>query len=439
MKIHFFVLQLLLVSLSSYAGTTYYGTKSTEAILEFEAQIEISTKRAVTLQQLAGSGERAGEIRELVNYQLSFLIGHFQSHSHLKRFPYPGVLGDSQTIKFKKVGPRVGETQLITYSFKGKTNFHEDIFGSNLEASVPLRIPLNTETFYRLGLVKGVNKCTDEHYNSEDDLFYFWDPELKGCPLKGDTKTVQHIDGKLKKLNNTKSSYPEYDRLYLNQELKVSIFFGYIDDYPAKIGKKDDAYLAFEDVEAELLAHGFEVMEEKTFGKINHLRVFEKSLINQLGQKQKVVVEMLLSDTSLNSTDSVFVSAFTKALMESQIVAYDGHSGLGGNLDISRFPISKLKSQYQVYFFNGCSSYPYFNGMYFSKKPQGKKNLEIITSGLPTLSSTSATNMLAFIDPFIQGKTISYQTLLNRIENSNGNEDTYLMGVNGDEDNSFKP
>ena len=77
--------------------------------------------------------------------------------------------------------------------------------------------------------------------------------------------------------------------------------------------------------------------------------------------------------------------------------------------------------------------------MYFSLKPGGKRNLDIITAGLPTITSTSVTNMTSFLSPFINGKIHSYQTILRSLERSNDGVGTYLMGVSGDEDNVFKP
>lgn len=85
------------------------------------------------------------------------------------------------------------------------------------------------------------------------------------------------------------------------------------------------------------------------------------------------------------------------------------------------------------------SSYPYYNGQYFDAKKGGSKNLEIITSGLSTYTTTALGNMLAFLDPFLKGRVISYQTLLRNIEKSNEDVGTYLTGVNGDEDNKFLP
>jgi hypothetical protein len=167
--------------------------------------------------------------------------------------------------------------------------------------------------------------------------------------------------------------------------------------------------------------------------------VLEKSRRTAIGSQQKVIVEILLSDTAIESEDPTFQRAYLKALEEADIIAYDGHSGLGANLGSDYLDDFSLGKQYQILFLNGCSSYPYFNAGYFNSKTGGSLNLEIITSGLSTLTSTSLPNMQAFLEPFIAGKTVSYQTLLRNIEASNGEEETYLMGVNGDEDNEFRP
>ncbi len=47
--------------------------------------------------------------------------------------------------------------------------------------------------------------------------------------------------------------------------------------------------------------------------------------------------------------------------------------------------------------------------------------------------------MWTFLTPFISGHLTSWQNIMNRLEASNGEEETYLMGVNGDEDNQFRP
>jgi hypothetical protein len=429
----------MLAASTVWAQDKYFGAKSTEALLTFEGSIQVKAARTLSLDQLNGNTPKAIEMQRAVDHQLEFLIGHFQSESFVATFNYPGVLGDKYKFKFIKAEPKLGDLQVLRYRFKGKSVFHTKVFQHSSNVILPLRLPANPETFYQLGVVNGVNRCTDDHYNSEGDLFYFWDPDKKGCPLKNNAKDVLRIEGRLERLANTLSTYPEYPRLYSLPELKISVFLGYIDDEPKVSRTQDDGYRTYKELGQDLVRRHFHLVEEKNFKTINYLSTFEKTIRNQLGFEQKVIITLLLSDSSSESKDRTFVSVFSEALKNSQLVAYDGHSGLGGNLDFERFTLEKLPSFYQIFFFNGCSSYPYFNNMYFSKKPAGKKNLEIITAGLPTLTSTSTDNMLAFLNPFIEGRTHSYQTIMRSLERSNADEGTYLMGVIGDEDNQFKP
>ena len=433
------IILLILVASSGWTQDKYFGAKSTEALLKFEASIEVKTLRALSVDQLNGETPKASEIRSAVDHQLQFLIGHFQSESFVANFHYPGVLGDKYKFKFIAAEPKQGDSQVLRYRFEGKSVFHTNVFRHSSVVTLPLRLPANPGMFYQLGVVNGVNRCTDKHYNSEDDLFYFWDPDIKGCPLKNNSKDVLRIEGSLERIANTISTYPEYHRLYSLPEMRISVFLGYIDEDPKTSRKRDYGFKTYKELGDDLKRRNFNLVEEKNFKTINYLSQFEKSFRNQLGYQQKVIINVLLSDSASDSRDTTFSSAFTEALKNSHLVAYDGHSGLGGNLDFERFALDKLPGFYQIFFFNGCSSYPYFNNMYFSKKPAGKKNLEIITAGLPTLTSTSTDNMLAFLSPFIEGRTHSYQTIMRSLERSNADEGTYLMGVIGDEDNQFKP
>jgi hypothetical protein len=63
----------------------------------------------------------------------------------------------------------------------------------------------------------------------------------------------------------------------------------------------------------------------------------------------------------------------------------------------------------------------------------------VITTGLPTLSSTSAPNVLAVLKRFLDGRFVTYQTIMRELEDSNSAEGTYLSAVNGDEDNAWAP
>jgi hypothetical protein len=447
------MIQLLffLYSISLFAQDKYYGAESTEALLNFHSKIIINTK-VKNITELRKSPTLQKRVQEEVRYQLDHLIGHFSSASFLKSFGFPGVMGQKYDVKFNKI-ESTEQGVILNYTFNGKINFSSKAFKGKSKILVPLRMPFDPQNIYELSLKGDSNTCTDPNYNSEGDFFYFWDPDKTDCDLKNNSTDVLRFEAKLTKINNTKLTYPEYDRLYKieqsNPELLVSIFIGYIDEFNSERAARDDhGFYTYSDLVLNLKDKGFEQTEkqdrvqlaEKEWIKgINYFSSFSRTVKTNLGNEVTVKINLLLSKTEPNETDTTFPRLYVKALKESDLVAYDGHSGLGANLSFDYLPRFSFKSNYQILFLNGCSSYPYFNQNYFEKKPNGSKDMEIITSGLSTLTSTSTSNMMAFLNPFLDGKTISYQTLLNAIEKSNGGEATYLMGVNGDEDNSFKP
>ena len=422
------MLVIFILSIStSFAGPLYYGANSTESILKFVAKIETSL---------------TANVNDKIHMQLQHLIGHFHSKSFIANFGFTGVLGDQYDYKIIKT-ERKPKKKITTYQFKGKVNFDKRSFDRKKFIDVPILLPLNLDNIYKLGVVNGVNRCSDKTYNAEEDFFYFWDICMSGCPLKNDQVNIVRVTGELEKLDNTKLTYPEYDRLYANKMLKIAVFLGYIDDTPGK--KSDFAFDLYHELQDELKTRGFETKSEQKAYHANadkghsYKVVMTMNRKTELGNNQKFEITLLLADTALASDDETFQTEYASALKSSHLIAYDGHSGLGANLGVDYLPEFSFGRIYQILFLNGCSSYPYFNSQYFDQKPGGSKNLEIITSGLPTLTSTSFTNMMAFLSPFIEGKTLSYQRIMKGIEDSNDGEDTYLMGVNGDEDNQFKP
>jgi hypothetical protein len=95
-------------------------------------------------------------------------------------------------------------------------------------------------------------------------------------------------------------------------------------------------------------------------------------------------------------------------------------------------------TRYQIFFLNGCSTYPYFKNMYFNAKG-GSENLQLITSGLETDTSTSLPNMLAFLEGFIAGKKLTFQNIMQKLDHSNGKIGSYLYGVIGDQSSTWTP
>ncbi|MBI2608092.1 MAG: hypothetical protein HYW47_00645 [Deltaproteobacteria bacterium] len=474
---YMFRIGIFILCLIPFLSHSYYGLRSTEATLTFSTVLEALASDINFLK--LNEGDRH-ETLPIIEQQLDYLVGAFQSESFYKEFGYKGVLGENHHYKvtFKKIeNTSDPQRKKIHYDFEGTVVFDKEAFGGKSYKrairKVPIKLPLEPDKIYDLSFSKKFNPCTDREYNSKEDFWYFWDPDLPQCRLKKDNINVVRTQGRLKRKKSTKLSYPEYDKLYSDngngETLDIALFFGYMDDVDVhnfenskrvKRRKKDDAYKAYRTIIKELQSRGFKKIVEKELFRVyrdgnrdgknsfaqglNFLTQLEKTSTSKLKTPLNIRIQILLTDTSIESKDYTFHYYVKPAFENADIILYDGHSGLGGNLDLTSRDFQDIqfnKDKYQIYFFNGCSTYPYFKGQFFTKKG-GTHNLEIITSGLPTYSTTSVPNTFAFLDYFLEGKTRSYQKILQNLTQSNFEEEEdliYLMGVNGDEDNIWKP
>lgn len=468
----------------------YYGRHSTEANLNFKGRIEIDFPSDTTLNDIKKNKSNKEYVLSEINEQLQYLMGTFSSESFKEETnDLTATISKNYKINIESVSEGKKEDHIIVnYTYDGKILVHKDFFKANSNSSsIPIKLPVNYHELYELGVRRikipldehkpngklvesDFNLCTDDHYNSEDDLFYFWDPDrinitgrsfkYPNCPLINNEEDILRVDGDLKKLENSWQKYPEYDRLYKSGKLKVYVFLGYMDDIEDFSNANEEDYIieGLEFIKDQLSEKGFEISEEYVNKKysphkgfydkgINKFFKFTKSNIKRdkisktdKGGNLEIEVNILLSDTAIASKDRTFNSIYNQALLDGDLIVYDGHSGLGANLDLENLA-AKLapKSKYQIIFINGCSGYPYFTDMYFDAKQGGSKNLDLILSGISTLSDTVGQNVMGFLDGFLDGKTHNASYILKEIEaesfDING---SYLTGIIGEEDNTWE-
>ncbi len=464
---------------SPKSAQAFYGKQSHKATLTFKGKLEVE------------SDLDPESIKEEIEIQTSFLLGTFQSESFAKEFGSKGVVGEDQkitNIKIKHLPEK--DKDLVTYHFEAETLFNKNAFGRKKTIRVPIKLPINPEEIYSHGIVGNSNKCTDKTYNSEGDFFYFWDPDQKGCPLKDDKKHILRIKGTLKKLKKTKRTYPAYEKLFGDNEngdtTRIDLFYGYIEsnaprnlhhylkqtlsvlDPDASIENVDDAIISAYEIGDFLEGKGFEISRRTLFGKLTRRqeKMLEKKGLEldhrpstkeglTPGEKRtytktfdsgkEIEVNIIIAHSDLQDNNkkesTLFKNMFEDALENADIIDYEGHSGLGGNLDLNALYGERdifNPDKYQIIFINGCHSYSYFKNIFMDRKNH-PQNLDLILSGLSTLSDDATNNTKAFLKYFInpdRKKKPTYQTILNAIERSNNKENgTYLTSVFGDINN----
>ena len=450
----------LMLGLQAHA---YYGRNSTEANLNYTGRIELELPGVtnLTLDDLNNlTSDTGAKVHTQLNDQVKHLMGFFLSN-YMKEglhFPFAGILGETWSAKFFRFVKREGATTWVAdYQFTGKVIFRKDAFRTQATREVPIILPLFPKKIYELSLKDGVSTCVAKEDVSEakEDFWYDWDLQFPDCALRDDSLNLIRTTGTIEELPNSTSTYPDYSRLYGNNfngnTLQIASFFGYIGGTLSNhhANRRDAAYKAMNVLSDHLRELGY----NQTYvlanfrmyrdGRTVHdgsniIRIFEKQDVEVGGRQISVRVQLLLADSDTESKDVTFVKYFEQALGTADVIHYDGHSGLGAYLAIDRFQnVQWNPEKYQAIFFNGCSTYPYFNGAFISAK--GGKNLNVLTSGTATLTESSAPNALAFLDPFLQGHFTSWQRILGAIESSNGDDGTYLTGVSGDETNEWHP
>ncbi len=433
---YFLTVFLIIFSLSSnvFSQTErklYVGKDSTEAIMTFDHEVEIESSLPPTEE----------EARRQIDRQVLHLFGSMGAAR------YKAVPRGNHKITNIQISYFERQIYIISYHYKGTIvlqNGPTDTYG--------ITLPVNPETIYTTGLVGSKNPCTDPHYDIEKYFWYFWNPKNYGCTLK-EGWDYKKVTASIQRLSNTKDTYPEYERLADDSgTILISLLMGmdnpYLDRNPLR--STDINASNYRDIRNSLMDLGFKPLGAWTKEQIFAIATSRPSVVPYVEElekqdsKAKIVVRMFFGASEMDELSHAFHFFLKDALENSSVMLYDGHSGLGEYLDLEKmereenFAMQPNQSRYQIYYFNSCSSYPYYNTMFFNRKitdadTKGTKNLDIFTNGLSTFFYVLHDTNLAFIqaiDAWANSKArISYQKMAQDIDSGN------LFGVNGDEDN----
>jgi hypothetical protein len=417
----------------------YFGKDSTEVIMTFAGKLRREG-------QLIDNAANRTAMLEIINDQVEHLYGPMSAGQ------FKAVPRGNHKINDVRIIPEANGT-LITYKYSGTA-----VVANGAGDKYDVVLPVNPDKVYKAGFTpqSSINHCTDHHYQDEGDFWYFWNPANDECPLQKD-KDYYVITAQLQRIPNTKLTFPEYERLVDQKgQITISLLMGMDDPDNGRdpYSSQDINASNYRDIANTLKRGGYQarkwtsreidLIAKKKSRKGVFVEEFTKDVTNRsTNKKTKIVMRMFFGPSGIDEDSSSFHFFFKDALENQAIMMYDGHSGLGGHLDLDSIEeeIGELKpnpNRYQIYYFNSCTSYSYYNTMYFGPKasaqdPKGTKNLDIITNGLATYFSVMhATNfgVVEAVEAFASGAAkISYQAIANKIDSDN------LLGINGDEDN----
>lgn len=403
-------------------NTEYFGADHTEASFTLAGQLIVNQAKEPTREN----------VDPLIRRQMQFMLGLMRS-----REAFPAALYPKWTLSVTAVKQSSPSVWLVKYNLNSKGLF------KNGTTQYTFNIPYNPVTLFR----DSQGKCMAKEAE-ESNFWYHWEPLTPGCPLVENTHYYKYT-AQLKTIPNTTQTFPVYDKLVdQNKEIKMTMFFGFSTyNYPdwTPNGADDWGIKGYNSQREFLKKLGYteKIWTPAQVGQIYQAKDGHVPYVvemNRAGQLANVRIRLVLLDTGFNANSRAFHTFLRESLAAESVVVYDGHSGIGHNLDLAA--IERLRGikfamnpNYQILFLGSCVPYSYYTDMFFMRKKtaqdvNGTLNLDILSYGKEStfVNQEDATLTLAITRYAQNGTRTSYQTMIRSSPN-------YYFGVNGDEDN----
>jgi hypothetical protein len=400
------------------AGDGKYDSSVEAVIVDFEFDGEVfSTSSFGASQQIQD--------------QMMFTMGHLNGDRSVARLDRL-VLSDVVTT------PGAGG---FTTTYRAKVPVawgRKDAVPTSYTLTLPRSVAFDAQSAF---FDKYRDRCSDDPSHAEEGNFwYYYRPHDPGCSI--DAADVVELDATvtLSPIMTT-GKYPEYHKVWEDGALNVVAVFGKnedgaTDDFDAGIAafnsfvrglKSDFAGFQMTTVPAVVPSNPGVALPDVTVDAI-------------LPDGRRVHVTALLVD-QIRTAPPSFDARYAAVTPDADLVAYNGHSGLGANIRALSNKGEWAAGQYTIAFVNGCDTYAYVDSALAMARaalnpgdPTGSQHLDIVTNAMPSFFHTNARNDLAIIRTLLDIETpITYEKMFASIDSAQ------VVVVSGEHDNVFVP
>jgi len=284
------------------------------------------------------------------------------------------------------------------------------------------------------------DSCVDYTAHDVDtgSMWYYYRP--KRCTLQDDD--IVEISATVSpSAINTTGKYPEYHKVWEDNTLRVVSVFG---KYKEESESNSDAGIAAYNRFVRSVKSKFGNASLQTIpssvpyspGVATPDVTFNATLSD--GRKIEIVALLI---SKISSTSSAFNTRYETLSRDADLIAYNGHSGLGQNVKALARKGSWKTGQYAIIFLNGCDSYAYVDSALAdahmdvnSDDTTGMKYLDIVTNAMPSYFSNMANASMSLINGLLAYETPkTYEQIFNTISS------TQVILVSGEQDNVYHP
>jgi len=286
------------------------------------------------------------------------------------------------------------------------------------------------------------DSCIDPsaHDMAVSNFWYYYRPQPSTCRNlmvdTGNDALVSRFPIALNpSLENTSGKSPEYAKIWEDDRAVITAVFGKYEDGATSNG--DAGVAAYNEMYATLRnSFGEPAFQDAIVPAGTRPGVAIPAIHMIFNTPQGTLdVEILLIDGIL-STDDAFKQRYNERTKISDLVSYNGHSGLGANIRALARMGSFQAGQYQLFFVNGCDTFAYVDNAlrdaHAAVNPGygPSKFFDIITNAMPSYFHSNADNNLALMRAFL-GRSKTYRQILS------GFDRTQRAVVTGEEDNAW--
>jgi hypothetical protein len=272
-------------------------------------------------------------------------------------------------------------------------------------------------------------------------MWYYYRPRQSGCDIKPE-EVVTVTATAVKSAQNTTQKYPEYHKVWEDNRLEVVAIFG---KYEANATSGDagiDGFNAFvSSMKRELQALTPNVATTPAnVAAAPGPATADVSFEATLADGKVVKVTALLVD-AITQVPPGFDARYESLTPTADVIAYNGHAGLGQNVRALANKGRWVAKKYQMFFMNGCDTFAYVDGSLAQRRaalnpddPTGTKYMEFVTNAMPSFFSSmpsASTALMKGLLSYAQPKT--YDQIFETVDRSE------VVLVTGEEDNVFQP
>jgi hypothetical protein len=386
-------------------------------------------------QFVTDGGSAFGGRQQQIQDHLLYTIGHLNGNNSV------GRLDKVELTNIQEAAQPDGKT-LITYHAKLPV-----AWGSKTNVPTTYNFTLPRDMSYagvQAFVTKYKSSCVDFGAHDVDDgsMWYYYRPNLSGCQL-ADTDVVKFTALAGPSGAQTTGKYPEYHKVWEDGVLKVVAIFG---KFEVSGQTSSDAGIAAYNefisvVGARLKPLGL-TTTPATFDTEPGVKNPDITFAATLPDGKKVEVTALLVDSiTAGSSTYDFEGRYNQLTAKADLIAYNGHAGLGQNVRALARKGSWAAGQYLMFFSNGCDTYAYVDGYLAQTRaalnpddPTGSKYMDIITNAQPAFFRSDTSNTLALIDALMNIEhPLTYEDMFKKIDSSQ------VVLVTGEDDNVFTP